>query len=721
MDSQDLTSKRPNDETLVFSSTIVDSTVLETANKRVKIEEVSATVAVPVTVSLPTANSTSTSLGVTETDVGITEYISADLPGFKGILKQRYTDFLVNEVSLDGTVLHLVEPAPVPVSDKKNRRREKRAEEREGDKDEEKDEKKEEKSEDTEPKNEEANNSEKKIDEKPTFVLSENDKDRLAKYLDVEDIDKIMNLFINGSNMQTKKSFEEKDDRTALHQLIREIFNSKFETKTTPSNNFSISLANAQQQRRSRERVGGIKNAIGPALDYLHFTLYKENKDTMECASLLAKFLRVPPKTIGYAGTKDRRGATVQRASINKMKVDRLHNLNRVLRGIRLGSFKYESEPLKLGDLKGNEFFITIRGVEAAEGFDKVNKAFESLKQHGFINYYGMQRFGTFSVSTHTIGKHMLNDEWDKVIDLLLMPQELGIPDSVDARKKWAATRDPNAVLPLMPKKCVAEHAVLRTLAKDRNNKSSGSLNAVMQIPRNLRVMYVHAYQSYIWNVVTSARVKRFGLNVIEGDLVIDDSEQLLREKEKQASLQSGEVFQEDLKEDSYTRARPVTKEEVESSKYTIYDIVLPTPGFDVTYPENELKQVYVDTMAQDGIDPFNMKRGVREFSLAGSYRYVFSKAHNVEWWVKKYEDPVEQLVKTDLEMINEGLSVGVEGETGEGKRMIQGEGIGRNTGIVLKLQLGVAQYATMALREVMKLDTSRRGECLNIQVKASS
>lgn len=41
-----------------------------------------------------------------ELKAGITAYVSPDIPGFSGVLKQRYTDFLVNEILLNGRVLH---------------------------------------------------------------------------------------------------------------------------------------------------------------------------------------------------------------------------------------------------------------------------------------------------------------------------------------------------------------------------------------------------------------------------------------------------------------------------------------------------------------------------------------------------------------------------------------------------------------------------------------
>lgn len=41
-----------------------------------------------------------------ELKAGITAYVSPNTPGFSGVLKQRYTDFLVNEILPNGRVLH---------------------------------------------------------------------------------------------------------------------------------------------------------------------------------------------------------------------------------------------------------------------------------------------------------------------------------------------------------------------------------------------------------------------------------------------------------------------------------------------------------------------------------------------------------------------------------------------------------------------------------------
>jgi tRNA pseudouridine13 synthase len=612
--------------------------------------------------------------GITEPDVGIKEYISAGLSGFKGTLKQRYTDFLVNEVEKNGNVVHLTDDGYQKSEPKEEPKEEVKQESTE----------------------------EATAEKKEPFVLDPENRAKLVAKLDDETVDNMIELLSTGTKLQTTKPIESKDDRTAIHQLVRSAFKSKLETKTTPENTFIITLNNnSNKNNNKRNRFKKIlAAAAGPTKAFLHFTVYKENKETMQVAHMLSKFLRIPPKSIQYAGTKDRRGVTVQRASIAKMEIGRLAGMNKTLRGITLGGFKFEDAPLKLGELQGNEFLITIRDVDE-KNTENIDKALSSLKENGFINYYGMQRFGTFSVSTHTIGTHILKSDWKTAVELILSPQELVIPESVEARKIWAETKDASKALAAMPRKCVAESSILGVLVKTPNSY----LNAIMQVPRNLRMMYGHAYQSYVWNMVASERIKRFGMKPIVGDLVILENE----ENTTKTAESDQDDFTEDVKQETFIRARPITQEEIDSGAKTIYDVVIPTPGFDILYPENELKQVYIDVMKEDDLDPDNMRRNLREFSLAGSYRHLVAKPGAVEWWIRNYEESDLQMVKTDLDLLKGNLT--------EEDRIVK-EGEGSRTAVILKLQLASSQYATMALREVMKIDTTRRGDGFDVQIK---
>ena len=44
-----------------------------------------------------------------ESDFGITEYVTSDSAGFSGILKHRFTDFVVHEISLNGEAVKLTD------------------------------------------------------------------------------------------------------------------------------------------------------------------------------------------------------------------------------------------------------------------------------------------------------------------------------------------------------------------------------------------------------------------------------------------------------------------------------------------------------------------------------------------------------------------------------------------------------------------------------------
>lgn len=688
---------------------------------------------------------------VQEVDVGITQYLNdsnANGGGFFGTIKQRYSDFLVNEIDTKGDVVHLLDEGVDLGKTKREKRIEKRQLDRadyQGKTEEEIEELKKSKKAEEEAEAAATAAAEAKAAAEianPKYDLSEENKAKVLEFITVEELAKIEELFSTGNNMETTTTFTDKASRGKLHQLFREAFQNKLETITTTDNTFRVALAKNSTNPRRAGAPGGrqqesinhidengvVNYGLGPFKNYLHFTVYKENKETMEVALTISKFLRIPSKSIRYSGTKDRRGVTCQRFSIHKGKVARVTSLNKGLRGAVLGGFTYEDQSLGLGDLQGNEFIITIRD---AKSFNKdistgeaVEQCFQSLQNNGYINYYGMQRFGTFSVSTHVLGIKVLQEDWKGVCELILSEQEIVSPDSVEARKIWAETSNPSLTLKKMPRRCTAEHCILTVLDKEQLNSdeeysSNSYFKAIMSIPRNLRIMYAHAYQSYIWNQVVSKRIELFGMEVQEGDLIIDT------EANKPAVPEvdeNGDEFKEDVAGSNFIRARALTKDDIASGKFSIYDVVLPTPGFDIKYPTNkELEKVYVDVMAKDGLDPHNMGRKVREFSLAGSYRNIITKPQSLSYELVQYTDDQQPLIRTDLELLRMRAEAEAAGSEYTESRTIKQEleeGKEIKTAVVLRIQLGVSAYATMALREFMKADTSRLSENLNVRSK---
>lgn len=74
----------------------------------------------------------------------------------------------------------------------------------------------------------------------------------------------------------------------------------------------------------------------------------------------------------------------------------------------------------------------------------------------------------------------------------------------------------------MLPEFKVREKMVLRALHRYGVNQE-GCTKGWLSIPHSMRIFYVHAYCSQIWNEATSYRLKTYGSKVVEGDLVFSE------------------------------------------------------------------------------------------------------------------------------------------------------------------------------------------------------
>ncbi|EAW07174.1 pseudouridine synthase PUS7 [Aspergillus clavatus NRRL 1] len=719
--------------------------IVESPRKRLKTENAVSTedVVLPPS-SAPVAEtkiSDSDAQALKEAEVGITEFVSAENEGFSGVLKKRYTDFLVNEILPSGEVLHLrnLKPTVTPAEATKNGEAESKPETPATTA----------QAAETAPVTDNAAPTAAEETPVADFQLSEEDKALLESFFGAEATERILALHTRAmANPKSRPNelgrvntmiVSDRDLRIKIHQAIRRIFNSQLESTTDSEGMMCISAAPNRNKRNTQGGRGGGRDRGRLNWDelggpYLHFTVYKENKDTMEVISFLARQMKMAPRSFQFAGTKDRRGVTVQRACVTRVFADRLAKLNPTLRNAAIGDYEYRRVGLELGDLKGNEFVVTLRecdipGIDLQDREAAVTKAKEfvgtalrNLRERGYFNYYGLQRFGTFATRTDTIGVKMLQEDFKGACDaimhysphVLAAAQEgenstamIGTDDKAraEAIHLFQTTGQVSEAVEKLPRKFSAENNLIRHLGRSKNDY----LGALQTIPRNLRLMYVHAYQSLVWNFAVGERWRLYGDKVVEGDLVLIHEH---REKTETGGAEAnsgvdadGEVIIVPSAEDSaysaedmFERARALTAEEAASGKYSIFDIVLPLPGFDVVYPANAMTDFYKRFMGSEqggGLDPFDMRRKWKDISLSGSYRKVLSRMgtdYAVD--VKLYSQDDEQFVQTDLDQL-------------KGKAADSASGSGAEAGdkiaVVLKFQLGSSQYATMALRELMR------------------
>ncbi|XP_054804003.1 multisubstrate pseudouridine synthase 7 [Prosopis cineraria] len=670
-----------------------------------------------------------------EFDVGISCYIS-DLPGFRGILKQRYSDFIVNEVDRDGNVVQL-SSLDVP--------------------------------------EESVEGKQEQISDTTSYASLIESFKSLASDADGQRLEEFLNQLSSSGGISVSPIVlspdSDKAHRTAMHNFFKENF--KFLVTDTidgpdaSSKCIRVRLDSdgpknkGRNSKKRKERdykpfdSRGSENWPENTGKFLRFHLYKENKDTQEALGVIGKMLGVQPKSFGFAGTKDKRSVSTQRVTVFKQQASRLASLNERLIGIKVGDFCYVKEGLLLGQLFGNRFTITLRGI-VADSEDSIKASADALGKHGFINYFGLQRFGSGSVPTHRIGASLLRGEWKVAVDMILDPREGERNAITKAREYYKNSNDVEGTLKQLPRHMVAERAVLQSLKKAPGNY----LQALKAIPRTLRMMYVHSYQSYLWNHAASMRVQKYGIEqVVLGDLVyrkdnaagngtgfvgLDCSDSC-----NSGGNSSNEDEEMDVHEESNSHVKVMTTEDLEAGCYSIDDVILPMPGSRVVYPANDIAQVYHDLAKKDAISLTESVHDVKEFSITsmtGSYRRVFQKPINFEWESLTYTDSSKPLAETDLDKMgktqlvdnvkpvddpsggkenvdcirqSESSDAGAKLEIANDEtpcdevELLQDESIctsnSQDSQIALKLSFTLPSscYATMAIRELLKTSTS--------------
>lgn len=239
--------------------------------------------------------------------------------------------------------------------------------------------------------------------------------------------------------------------------------------------------------------------------EYLHATLQKYNWDTLKAVKEISKRLHVSDKRIGYAGTKDKRALTAQRISLWKTKKEDAQKL--LIKDIILKDYKYSDYRINLGDLSGNRFTVTIRDItgDPAHVRESIEKTISELRGQA-PSFYGVQRFGTIRPITHLVGREIVKGNFEEAIKIYLAKDyEAEKPQTRAVRRRLAETWDLRGALRDFPPHLGYENALLNFLINDPDNY----IGAFRTLPKNLAMLFVHAYQSYIFNKALSEYIRR--------------------------------------------------------------------------------------------------------------------------------------------------------------------------------------------------------------------
>jgi tRNA pseudouridine13 synthase len=385
---------------------------------------------------------------------------------------------------------------------------------------------------------------------------------------------------------------------------------------------------------------------------YLILEVTKRDWDTHHFTRTLTKILQISQKRINVAGTKDKRAVTTQKISIFDIDASKIENVR--LKDVELKVIGRSRKSVELGDLWGNDFIITIRDIALSSEETKrllQRTTSDILAQNGVPNFFGIQRFGSIRPVTHLVGKAIVEGDFEKAALLYIAEPFPDEPDETKkARHSVKESHDFKEGLKTYPLRLGHERAMMNHLIANPDDFAG----AFLVLPRNLYRMFVHGYQSYIYNVILCRRIEKgLPLNqAVEGDIV---------------------CFKNDAGLPDSSKTEKVTVETVGAMNRLIKRnrafITAPLPGYNTEFASGipgEIEQEVLQELKVP-LEGFNIEK-IPEMSSKGTRREILLQ--------------VEPKFEVSDDELNPGKSK-----------------------VVLEFMLPKGSYATTVLREYMKTD----------------
>ncbi len=331
------------------------------------------------------------------------------------------------------------------------------------------------------------------------------------------------------------------------------------------------------------------------------YILVKENLDTLEALRLIAAKLRIKRTGVKFFGLKDKRAQTAQFVVLNPIKESRME-LSLPHGSMKLALVGEDAASSVTPKLWGNLFRIRMTGIEmqASEVENTINETLHELNQAGGItNFYGHQRFGTRRQITHEVGRRIVAGDLPGAIETFLWYD----------RGSWT-----------MPPAANFERHMMNYMHENRDDYS-GTLR---QVPVTLRQLFVHAFQSFLFNRFLSARIAE-GMpldRALEGDWTLGTDP-------------GGYSLDEPLKA-TVTNLQALNHQIKSGEKR----LALPVPGYSTELSGGHQGQLEMRIMSAEGVSLKAFYTGaLPEASSPGKLRCATVPASRLEWKMSRQDN----------------------------------------------------------------------------------
>ncbi|MGH7151744.1 MAG: tRNA pseudouridine(13) synthase TruD, partial [Planctomycetota bacterium] len=223
---------------------------------------------------------------------------------------------------------------------------------------------------------------------------------------------------------------------------------------------------------------------------YAIYRAVKTKRTTLEVLARLAQEARVEKRAIAYAGMKDRQGIAVQHFSIEGGRRVDLREPGLFVRF--LGN---AARPISPAASRGNAFEIVARALDR-EDLVRMRENLSQVRAIGLPNYFDDQRFGCLRHGQGFVARDLIDGRLEQgLANLLAAPSPFDDPATGGFK---AALRQAWGDFERCAKIARArDHlSLFRHLASNPRDFRG----AFAFVAQRVRVLHLHAYQSYLWN-----------------------------------------------------------------------------------------------------------------------------------------------------------------------------------------------------------------------------
>ncbi len=349
--------------------------------------------------------------------------------------------------------------------------------------------------------------------------------------------------------------------------------------------------------------------------EYSIAKVWSRNWETNRLMKKFAEKLNISRGNIDFCGTKDKRAITTQWISF-KCDPDKLKNIS--IKDVEIQEIFTSHRSLTIGAHQRNNFEILIRdlAVEAEEAIQRADKIGKKIEDEGgFPNWFGIQRFGTLRPITHVVGKKILKGDFEGAVKKYIASPEKGEGERCyKARKLLEDEWNLEKALRIYPQMLTFEKDILRYL----NDNPRDFVSALKTLPHNLLMMFVHAYQSYLFNKMVSLRLKRdLPLNdALLGDVVLPADSNGLPNKDTRVKV----------REQNLSKASEMVRKGKAFVSAPLY-------GHKSEFSEGEQGEIERKVIEEENIkrEDFIIPE-ISSISSTGTRRNIFAPVKDLEW-----------------------------------------------------------------------------------------